>query len=124
MKKGNRSWKPATQLATFKKDPKFVYRYIENTPERIARVTAEHWEPVNRSTDPAVTQDTGQDYSIDGALSHRELKLFRMPKDMAEARNRYFQEQTDKQELGIKERLQKEMAQGGDARAEGSIIID
>lgn len=50
VKKGNRSWKPATLLDAFNKQPGLAYRWVRNDPDNLDRKLAEGWSPVNATS--------------------------------------------------------------------------
>lgn len=125
MKKGNKSWKPATVLETFKKNPNYGYRYCANTPENILKKQAEGWELVNKVTDSQVEIDTAQQTNpVTGGMNVRELVLMRIEKGTLEARKAYFDEKADQQEKGIKAQLQSEARKEGNAVIQGDIKIE
>ncbi len=119
-KKGNRSWKPSSLLPEHNKKDGFRYRYISNDRENVRKKLAEGWELVqDRNQEPIAvndisgreTYDTGtieDGKPISTIVSHRELFLARMPEDMAKERDKYYQDLTKEQRLGLKSKAQNE----------------
>lgn len=111
-------WKPATLLDIPErlKDPNFVYRFCTTKRDgNIQKKQAEGWE-IDKELSRKMTQarPTLEDgKNLDGTTRIRELVVMRMPKELAESRNKYFQDKTDnamknsaqelKAELGDKE---------------------
>jgi hypothetical protein len=131
-KKGRATWKPAQKLQVHKKDPGFRYRWRENDAQNIQRAVAEGWEFVNPITGiPGEHQDPGDgQQSLTSTTEYRELKLMALPEEKAQARDEYFQERTDIQTTGLKDRFQDDLdneaqRQGGyKSKVSGKITID
>lgn len=122
MKKGNRSWKPATVLATFKRNPDYRYKYVRDDADNIARHLAEHWEMANETIDPKVQTDVKEQIDpITRGRKVRELVLMRLPLEVYEQRKAYYDNETDKSEAGLKARLQSEI---GAAPVHGTVEIE
>lgn len=123
MKKGNRSWKPATDLVTYDKDPNYVYRLALNEQSNLDRKIQEGWEFSNKTTDPKAHLDASQEHDkVTGGMKYRELVLMRMPKDTAEARTQYYDERATAQERGLKDRLASDLEHK--ASVHGDIKIE
>ena len=125
MKKGNKSWKPASTLATFKKKPGYGYKYVRDDTDNIARHLAEGWEFANETVDPKVQTDVAEQIDpITRGRKVRELVLMRMDNETRAARAAHFQEKTDQQERGIKANLQRELGAEGPALVHGEVEIE
>ena len=132
VKKGRSTWKPAQKLQVNDKKDNFRYRWRENDPQVIQKAQAEGWEFVNPITGiPGEHQDPGDGQkSMTSNTEYRELRLMALPEEVAQARDEYFQERTDLQMAGLKDRLQSDLdeeakKQGGyKTSATGAITID
>lgn len=133
-KKGKPTWRPAEQLLVDNKDPNFVYRWCAKDPANLARKRAEGWQPVNGLTGMSADHERPETVMggspLTGVTEYRELVLMALPKDIAEARRAHFNEQTDRQARGVKDRLTHEISSAARAeqadRAEtyGRIVIE
>lgn len=126
VKKGNATWRPARRLDVNDKNPNFAYRWLDSRdPGNIEKKQAEGWQVVSKLTsDKSVPADgTTAPTTL---LGVRELTLGRMPKDMAEARNAYFQKDTAErtQALGGKLRGDLRNKHGATADTYGKIVIE
>ena len=118
-KKGNKSWKPASQLDLAHKNPEYGYRFCRKDDENINRKLMEGWEFVNDITDSNVQLDTKEPTNpVTGGKNVRELVVMRMHKDDIEARKAYYDAKADHQERGLKAELEEK------ANAKGRITGD
>lgn len=89
-------WRPASLLHVINKDPNFVYRWVRE--DNMEKAMLEGREPVrstnkNGESAPFITLSDGT--RIDGVVRKRRLILCKMPREMAEARDNYYQERTN-----------------------------
>lgn len=121
-KKGKASWKPASRLETFSKNPNYAYRWCDVEDENLERKQVEGWEFCNATTDSTVKTDAEEELNtVAGGKRYRRLVLMRMPMETFEARAAYFQELTDKQTRGLKQALEDDVGQAG---VHGKIVIE
>jgi hypothetical protein len=126
VKKGKPTWRPARRLDVNDKDPNFSYRWLDSRdPGNIEKKQAEGWQVVSKLTsDKSVPADgTTAPTTL---LGVRELTLGRMPKEMAEARNAYFQKDTAERTKALGGKLRSDLNNRGGATAEsyGKIVIE
>ncbi len=97
-KKATTPWKPARVLDIPKhlKDPAFVYRWVDkDKPGNVRKKLSEGWEIDKELTKKMTGVRTATDGSnIDGTMQIREMIVMKIPKELAEARNKYFSERT------------------------------
>lgn len=127
-KKGNPTWAPASKLDMSNKDPKFRYRWVDRDSQNIEKKEAEGWRFVNKETGipgehdrPDLVEDGNP---LDSTKTYRELVAMALPEEIGEARDAWVESQTRKQTISIKDRLQKEVAQGGNAEVHGKLVIE
>lgn len=132
VKRGRPRWKPASLLDVVKKTPGYRYRWVENTPENIAKKRRERWEMAPKEdsaqhVQPGHVQD-GQPLTT--VTEMREMVLMRMPEEDARERDAYIRELTRQQTVGIKKDVEDEIARAADsvgarrAAVHGKIIIE
>jgi hypothetical protein len=126
VKKGKPSWAPATALQA-RKIPGFRTRWINKDPMNVQRKEAEGWEVVHADKGLQSEHEHPGDLSsgkpVTSVTEYRELVLAALPEEVAQAREAYFTEQTDKQTASLKSNVQKDLASGG-AAVHGKIIIE
>jgi hypothetical protein len=89
-------WEPAPLLPVSGKDPNYVYRWVRL--DNLDKAMVEGWDPVkgvNKGKEeppPILLLDGTQ---IDSAIRKRNLILCKMPKELADKRNAYYQARTD-----------------------------
>ena len=88
----SKPWEPSSVLHVQGKDPRFNYRWISK--DNVDKRLAEGWEIVKGTTPDSakgksLTLADGR--SVDSVTSVRNLILARMPKEKAEARNKYYE---------------------------------
>lgn len=112
-KKGKRSWAPAQKLEVRNKKANLRYRWVSKDPENVDRKLAEGYTFANKTTGaqaehmkPGAVSD-GQELTT--ATEYREMVLMAVPEETAQARQEYFQELTDKQTVGLKGALQRDV---------------
>ncbi|MDA0707482.1 MAG: hypothetical protein O2963_00175 [Proteobacteria bacterium] len=95
-RKGTVSWTPGALIQVDHKDPHFVYRWGNMSINgRREKLLNEQWEEVTSTTSGSVKIQTGSisDSSLSSTnFRRRELQLFRMPREVAEARDRYHKQ--------------------------------
>lgn len=131
-KKGNASWKPSgTRLDVRNKKEGYRYRWVRSRDDQpnVDKKLEEGWSPVNKTTGAPVEHDVAlgvQDGKPMGDVTtYRESILMAMPEETAKARDRYFQDQTDKSERVIKRTLEEELTKKDPrARTHGKIVIE
>lgn len=125
-KKGKASWKPATALKAKRIDG-FRTRWTNKDPMNLQRKQSEGWVTVHKDTGLQTEHEHPEDLEsgtpVTSVTEYRELVLLALPEDVAQARDEYFAEQTDKQTAGLKKNLQRDLADGK-AQVHGKIIID
>lgn len=133
-KKGNSTWKPAQKLEVRNKKKGFRYRWCDKDPANIQKKLAEGWVVATKDSgtkaDHVVPGVTGDGKAPTSVTEYRESVLMVLPEEVAQARDRFFQEQTDKQTTGLKDRLQADLDQSADTeggfrtRAHGKLVIE
>ena len=117
-------WKPPTKLTVTGKDPAYAYRWIhvDNLDSAL-----ENWEVVKSQSKERLQSVTLSDGTpIDGVIKRGNLILCRMPKELAEQRNKYYQAQTSKLLESSVEHYKNSISQYSANRsggAYGSIVI-
>lgn len=132
IKKGKKSWKPASMLEVdFPEVEGYRLRWCDKDPGRIAKKEREGWTMVNKITgltvehvEPGKIHDGSKLTSLQ---EYRDLVLMAIPEEHAQARDEYYQEKTNQQTLAPKSKLyQQARDTGGDRAAntvEGSVKI-
>lgn len=120
-KTGKKSWRPAQMLHTMNEQAGFRYRWCDKDPANLDKKQAEGWEFVKSSksskpdaTTPASSDIDYADQTLTSLQEYRELIRMRLPEDIAEGRDEYYKEITDRQTaMTPKERVQQMAAQTG-----------
>lgn len=86
-----REWQPPNALRVDDKDPSKAYRWVDK--DKIEQKKYQGWNPVDEGKVKYAGPDGQQ---ADGRVHYRELILCDMPKEMAESRNRYYQERANR----------------------------
>lgn len=126
-KKGASSWAPAQKLKV-PPIPGFRQRWVDKDPANVQKKQAEGWDFDNKSEHSYREQQDGKNLST--VNEYRELVLMKIPEEVAQERDAYFQAITDRQTIGLKEDLDKQMqseaARDGKpgVRARGRIVIE
>lgn len=108
-------WKPARLLDIPEKykDPNFVYRFVDKkTDGNIAKKEAEGWI-IDKELSKKIKQlqRTVLDGSgLDGSLQIREMIVMKLPKEMKEAREKYFESMNNAKFRDTKKSLSNENA--------------
>lgn len=105
VKKGKRSWRPASYLDVSDKDDGFRYRWVLNDPQEVRRRLAEGLSFVNETTRiPGNREFEGQaENELTSIREVRELVLMAIPEEDAQARDEWVREQTRKQTISLRE---------------------
>lgn len=128
-KKGRPSWRPADMLTIHNMDDNYRYRWERNDPAQIQKALAEGWEVVSLSADKsrrsgnATVEDGAKLTSLD---EYRELIKLRMPKELAEERNRYFQSRSEQMIRATKQNLERDVRALGPKApgVRGKVVIE
>lgn len=123
-KKAKVKWQPATLLDSVKGLDKenFAYRWVnKQDAANLRKKQAEGWEVVSALEGDKVEHERPGRIDEGGRLTgssfeYRDVVLMRMPKELAQARKEYYQEQTDLQLKSVVERTK------SDAEAAGGEI--
>lgn len=126
-------WRDTDRLDVKNKHPGWFYRWILNEPSSIEKRQSQGFEIVNSMTGIPGDVDLENPESKDtaGGKRLRELVLTAQPEELRKARYDHYQELTDKQTAGLKEKLTENLsnipATGGKphgGKADGKIVIE
>lgn len=120
-KKGSSRWKPQDRLVVRNKDSKLGYRWCDEDPMNIEKKLAEGWHFINKVSGETIEIELESD-AMKGVKQHRELILMAQDRESLKEREEYYQEQTDLQERGIKNRIAADAP--GDLALHGKITIE
>jgi hypothetical protein len=128
MKKGYSSWMPASVTDVVDKVKGYRYRWIEKTPANKAKKQAEGWEIVSGlSSDqvsPAEPERVLSGKNLTSTYEKHDVVLARMPEEMAQERDAYFNAESARRVQGLSAHLKKDMQdKGGNAPVHGDITI-
>lgn len=127
LKKGNTSWKPASVTDVTNKEDGYRYRWSNKNPDNLAKKEAEGWETVSKLTSDKATpsNDRIQDgKNLSSAYEKHDVILQRIPEELAQGRDEYFQNETQRRTAGLTAHLKKEIKdKGGNAPVHGDITI-
>lgn len=129
LKKGHSSWRPANVSEVSNKEPGFRYRWASKAPDNLTKKKIEGWETVNAVTNPQTTAEAGHGRINDGkpltsAQERSDAVLMRIPEDMAEQRDAYYNNESARRVSGLTAHLKKEMQRdAGNAPVHGEIKI-
>ena len=134
-KKGKPVWRPANKLKahlTREQTKKYRPRWVDKSDEaNLQKKQDEGWVFLNKETGLTASHDhreTEDGKNLTSVNEYRELVLMGLPKELAEARDEYYQERTHKQTVGLKEALEeenREASKGGrTAPIHGKIVIE
>lgn len=121
-KKGKATWQPAARLATYDRKPGWAYRLCDKSPENLERYRAEGWVPVNASTG-VPGEFSEEENQTSGVKQHRELVLYALPDDLAEARREHYDNLTAHSEQSLLRQSKKKIEDTG-TEAFGKIVIE
>jgi hypothetical protein len=126
VKKGRPSWKPASVLDVIGKEDGYRYRWSNKAKDNLHKKEAEGWETLNGlQADGAKHVSSGR--INDGAkltsiYEKHDCVLQRIPEEVAQARDEYYQQQNARQIAGLTSHIKKDLAKDG-AVAHGDITI-
>jgi len=133
-KKGNAVWAPLRdQLTLSKKDPDTHYRWVDTKSEIKNEQRLERgYFYVNKTTTsqipekhPGVDKVAKEASDITGAKRVGELALMGLPMEIKEARDAYYQNETNQRTAQIKRNLQTDLDKTGlGLKAEGRVVIE
>lgn len=127
VKKGKTSWKPASVTDVVDKEDGYRYRWSNKDADNLHRKQAEGWETVSPlSSDKASpAEERFQDGKKLTSINEKhDCVLQRIPEELAQERDAYFNEQSARRTAGLTSHLKKEMKdKGGNAPVHGDITI-
>jgi hypothetical protein len=125
MAKSNTPWKPrSSRLAVRNKEDGYRYKWasVAHSEDRVEELKEEGWVPV--------TSVTGGSKIVAGEPAPTSvarigtLRLMKIPEDMAQGRDDYYQDQTDKQTMRPAKRAANMLEATGGPYAAESIITE
>ncbi len=130
-KKGKPTWAPARMLDVQNKDPNYRYRWVDKSdPANVVKKEAEGWLPASSIHGAQAKHDHPEGVEdgkpLTGLTDYRELQLWTLSNEQAEAREEYFQGLADQQERGIKDSLKRDLRNpgGSEAAVYGKVVIE
>lgn len=128
MKKGKPVWQPASVLDVVGKEEGFRYRWANKAPDNLAKKRQEGWETVSGlSNDQASHVDSGRMHDgkqLTSIYEKHDVVLMRIPEELAESRDEFINQKTQRQTQGLTAHLKKEIRdKGGNAPVHGEITI-
>lgn len=109
------TWKPSSTLPIPKTDDNYVYRWIRRSffgsedPTNMSKKMREGWEPVSPKEHPELALFADARQRGDATLVEvGGLILARMPREMAEARRKYYESLTAQQMQSVDQQLANE----------------
>lgn len=128
IKKGKPSWKPASVTDVTDKEPGYRYRWSNKMADNLAKKAQEGWETVSGLTsDGAKAVDDGRintGQKMTGVNEKHDVILQRIPEELAQERDAYYRDKTQKQTLGLTAHFKNEIRdKGGNAPVHGEITI-
>lgn len=106
-------WKPARVLdiPAELKDKRFTYRWAsKRSVGRIQKLIAEGWEidkEISSKLEGSLPSTMEDGSSLDGTVQRRELVVMRLPREMADARNAYYQKRAGETVASAEDQLKK-----------------
>lgn len=126
VKKGKRSWKPASLNEFFNKEAGYVYRMVRKDPDNLAKKSVEGWETVSAiQSQNTKREEPGRINDGKPMTSVQEGKdwvLQRIPEELAQDRNSYFDNENQRRVSGLTAHLKNDLAKEG-AGTHGNITI-
>jgi hypothetical protein len=110
----NKQWAPPSLLPEVKKQPGWAYRWIRislaNDADNLNVSTRmrEGWEPVKHSDHPEVNIPANPDSRFKDAIEIGGLLLCKMPQEMVDQRNAYYQQKAKDQETAVDNNLMRQ----------------
>ncbi|RJO72856.1 MAG: hypothetical protein C4523_02475 [Myxococcales bacterium] len=97
-------------LDVVRKVPGFRYRWVSKDPANMDKKQREGWAHVNQMTglegEHIAPGNAADGKPLTSLKEYRDLTLMAMPEEMAQERDRYFQEKTLAQTAGLKKRAE------------------
>lgn len=126
VKKGKRTWKPASLNEFKNKEPGFTYRMVRKDPDNLSKKEAEGWEKVSAIQGASTNyQEPGRINDGQKMTSVQEGKdwvLCRMPDEMVMDRQAYYDNENQRRVSGLTEHIKKKAAKEG-TDTHGNITI-
>lgn len=117
VKKGNRSWKPASTINFNNMEPGYRYKCVLNKPERISRHEQEGWEIVTRKGAAGTNIPTENldklGRSTDTTVKVRDTVLMRIPEEFAKEREEYYNQRTQRRTKALREEAEQQVRATG-----------
>lgn len=127
LKKGRSSWKPASVTDVTNKEPGYRYRWVNKLADNLAKKAQEGWETISGITaDGSQVTDDGKMNSgkkLTSIYEKHDVILQRMPEELAQERDAYYEDRTKKQTLGLTSHFKSEVKKEGAAPTHGEITI-
>ena len=128
VKKGRPSWKPASVTDVANKEAGYRYRWVNKTPDNLAKKEAEGWETVSKgiSADKAYAVDDAKVHTgknMTSIYEKHDVLLQRMPEEIAQERDAYMNTKTQKRTTGLTSHFKREAREAGGAPVHGEITI-
>lgn len=130
VKKGKSTWRPAAMLDVNNKPKGYRLRWCDKDPMNIQKKEAEGWihaTSINGfKTEHEHPGKTGDGMPLTSVTEYRDMTLMAMPEEIAQARDEYIREQTERQTVELKEDLKGSLRNpnGPSAETYGKIVIE
>jgi len=127
VKKGRKSWKPAQKLSIVDKKPGYEYRWCDKDPANLLKRKADGWVMASELHGHKAKQEEATEKGITSVMEYRDLVLMAIPEEDLQSHRDYYEEQTRKQTVGLKDRVKQDAqkgAAGKSADIHGSIVIN
>lgn len=126
LKKGNSSWKPASYNEFLNKEDGYRYRMSRKDPNNLAKKAQEGWETVSGIHDPNIKHDDPQKIEhgkpLTSVLEGHDWVLQRIPEEVAQKRDEYYSNESERRVQGLTSHVKKELGKDG-AEMHGNINI-
>lgn len=126
VKKGKRSWKPASLNEFQNKDPNFRYRMVRKDPDNLAKKEAEGWEKVSAIQGNQTKHDDPQRIDLPKPMTSvqegKDWVLARIPEELALERDEYYNKESARRVEGLTAHIKKETGKHG-TDTHGNITI-
>lgn len=126
LKKGNTSWKPASLNEFSNKEDGYRYRLSRKDPVNLQKKAEEGWETVSAIQSSKTSHEDPNRIEHGKPLTSvhegHDWILQRIPEDMAQGRDAYFNAETERRTAGLTAHIKKELGKEG-AGAHGDITI-
>lgn len=126
LKKGNSSWTPASLNEFSDKETGYRYRMSRKDPQNLSKKAQEGWETVSGIQSPQTSYKDPNKIehgkSLTSSYEGHDWILQRIPEEVAQERDSYFNAETERRTAGLTAHVKKEMAKEG-AGMHGDITI-